>query len=65
MLRLFSLLSLSCLVAACAGAPGEDYPKLVPRDTLLSDEPLTPSPAPAIAARADALRARRGCACAA
>jgi hypothetical protein len=49
---------MTCLIAACAGAPGRDYPKLVPLDTLISDEPLSPSPAPALEARADALRAR-------
>ena len=58
MLRTPSLLTLICLTAACAGAPGEEYPKLVPLDSLLSDAPLTPSPAPALEARADALRAR-------
>ena len=57
MLRTPALLTLICLTAACAGAPSE-YPKLVPLDSLLSNEPLTPSPAPALETRADALRAR-------
>ncbi|MFC5736261.1 hypothetical protein DFO80_1038 [Rhodobacter sp. 140A] len=51
-------LALGLLALAGCGAPGADYPALVPMETLLSDAPLTPDPAPALEARADALRAR-------
>lgn len=51
-------LALGLLALAGCGAPGADYPALVPMEKLLSDAPLTPDPAPALEARADALRAR-------
>lgn len=44
-------------LAGCA-APGEEYPALVPIDTLLIEAPLTPDPAPGLEARAADLRAR-------
>ncbi|PYF09648.1 hypothetical protein C8J30_10718 [Rhodobacter viridis] len=56
MLRPALLLPLA--LAACSAASGADFPKLMPTDTLLVEEPLSPSPAPGLEARADALRAR-------
>ena len=58
MLRPALLLPVTLALAACSAAPGADFPKLVPVETLLVEEPLSPSPAPGIEARADALRAR-------
>ncbi|KQB12862.1 hypothetical protein H9N28_14875 [Rhodobacter capsulatus] len=51
-------LILPLALAACSAAPGTDFPKLVPAETLLVEEPLSPSPAPGLEARAEALRAR-------
>ncbi|MBZ4023365.1 hypothetical protein CKO11_12945 [Rhodobacter sp. TJ_12] len=56
--RLTPLLLLPALLAACASGQTADYPALVPLDTVLIDQPLTPSPAPGLEARAAALRAR-------
>lgn len=52
------LLLLPLLLVACGGEATQDYPALVPVDTLLTEEPLTPSPAPELEARAAALKAR-------
>lgn len=53
------LLALTLLLAGCGGAAQMgNYPALVPLDTVLTEEPLTPSPAPELEARAAALRAR-------
>jgi len=51
-------LILVCALAGCAAASGTEFPALVPVETLLIEEPLTPSPAPGLEARAAALRAR-------
>lgn len=51
-------LLLPLALAACSAAPGADFPKLAPTETLLLEEPLSPSPAPGLEARAEALRAR-------
>ena len=51
-------LILPLALAACAATPGADFPKLVPAETLLIEEPLSPSPAPGLETRAEALRAR-------
>ncbi|WP_444454638.1 hypothetical protein ACTTAI_04635 [Rhodobacter capsulatus] len=56
MLRPALLLPLA--LAACSAAPGTQFPKLMPTDTLLVEEPLSPSPASGLEARAAALRAR-------
>ncbi|SOC02210.1 hypothetical protein [Rhodobacter maris] len=52
------LLLVPFFLSACGSAGQEAYPALVPVDTLLAEEPLTPSPAPELEARAAALRAR-------
>lgn len=52
------ILFLPLLLAACAAAPGADFPQLVPAGPLLAEAPLTPSPAPGLEGRAAALRAR-------
>ncbi|MFD2173652.1 hypothetical protein [Rhodobacter lacus] len=52
------LLLVLLLLTACGSGGQEAYPALVPADTLLIEEPLTPSPAPVLEARAAALRAR-------
>jgi hypothetical protein len=56
MQRLAPILLLATL-AAC-GNGMQDYPQLLPVDQLLTDEPLTPDPAPGLEARAADLRAR-------
>lgn len=49
--------SVLCALTACASR--DNYPHLVPADTILkSDQPQSPSPAPEIEARAAALRAQ-------
>ena len=58
MLRIPALLFVTALIAGCAGGGATPYPKLVPMDSLLSDEAVPPNPAPELAARADSLRAR-------
>jgi len=52
------LIALCLSLAGCAGSQGADFPKLVPMETLLGDEELSPDPAPELEARAAALRAR-------
>lgn len=57
LLTLLFALGVGGALGGCTSG-GRDYPKLVPADTILTDEPLTPSPEPALTAKADALRAR-------
>lgn len=49
---------LALLGALSACGAGEDYPALVPVDTLLTDQPAEPAPTAELQARADALEAR-------
>lgn len=46
------------LLAACAARTDAPYPALLPLDTLLTEAAPAPDPAPALEARAAALRAR-------
>lgn len=57
-MRALALIASLALLAACSKPSGEDYPALLPLDEILTDEPLSPDPAPDLSARADALRAR-------
>ncbi|PTV95938.1 hypothetical protein C8J27_103269 [Rhodobacter aestuarii] len=52
------LTALLLALAACGGPQSSPYPALVPSETLLIEEPLSPSPAPELEARAAALKAR-------
>lgn len=51
-------LLLPLVLAACSAAPEADFPDLVPAETLLIEEPLSPAPASGLEARAQALRAQ-------
>ncbi|AQS47570.1 hypothetical protein BMG03_06970 [Thioclava nitratireducens] len=55
---LIALFALLASLTACSKRSTEGYPALLPMDEILTDQPLTPDPAPELEARADALRAR-------
>ncbi|OWY05702.1 hypothetical protein B6V75_06220 [Thioclava sp. F1Mire-8] len=55
---LIALFALLTSLTACSKRSTEGYPALLPMDEILTDQPLTPDPAPELEARADALRAR-------
>ncbi|MAQ37350.1 hypothetical protein BMI91_03340 [Thioclava sediminum] len=55
---LIALFALLASLAACSKQSMEGYPTLLPMDEILTDQPLTPDPAPELEARADALRSR-------
>lgn len=57
-MRYLSVLPVLFLVAACATGPEADYPRLVPKSSLLEAAPLPDDPSAAVLARAAALNSR-------
>lgn len=57
MTRAIAIILISSVFSGCAKDDGA-YPALVPENTIVTDEALSPDPAPRLYAEADALRAR-------